>query len=382
MKRQHVFFLLNTSFFRRLRLYIPGLLCVFMVSQVMAARVKDVAQLDGVSNMQLVGYGLVVGLAGTGDGSRTEFTVQSVANMLQKMGVEVPADKIRLRNVAAVMVTAELPAFTKTGQKIDISISSMGDARSLEGGTLLMTPLQGTDGEFYAVGQGPISVGGSMQADHKNRRRRQKNHVLSGNIPNGAIVQKAMQVANMHTGVLRYILDQADFSSAVAMANAINVVFPQSALAEDASTVAIRVPRTEQQNLMAFIAQTENVDFELSTAAKVILNEKTGTLVSGSDVRISEVAVSHGNVVINIDMEEQVSQPNALSAGRTTSVTQEKVQMAQEEQMPKVKVLPSVTSAGELAQALNTLGVAPRDIISIFQAIKKAGALHAELILM
>lgn len=347
-----------------------------------AARVKDVASLDGLTSQQLVGYGLVVGLAGTGDGSRTAFTVQSVANMLKKMGVEVPADKMRLRNVAAVMVTAELPAFVKPGRKIDVSISSLGDARSLEGGMLLMTPLQSVNGEYYAVAQGAVSVGGNTVSDSKQRTRVQKNHTLSGNIPDGGLVKREVdQAAFQGGGTLRWVLGQPDFTSAVAMAEAINKVFPGSAKAEDASSVVVLVPPAARNDMMAFVARAENAEFVVSSVARVVLNEKTGTLVAGSDVRISEVAVSHGSIVIQVDATEAVSQPNAFAAGRTTRTTNESVNVGAEK-VPEVKVLPSVTNAGQLAQALNSLGVSPRDIISIFQAIKRAGALQAELVVM
>lgn len=357
------------------------LLCL-TVTSIFATRVKDVASLDGLASQQLVGYGLVVGLAGTGDGSRTAFTVQSVANMLKKLGVEVPADKMRLRNVAAVMVTAELSAFVKPGRKIDVAISSLGDARSLEGGMLLMTPLQGVDGEYYAVAQGAISVGGNTVSDSKQRTRVQKNHTLSGNIPDGGLVKREVdQAAFTGGGTLRWVLGQPDFTSAVAMAEAINKLFPNSAKAEDASSVIVLVPPTARADVMTFVSRTENAEFAISSVARVVLNEKTGTLVAGSDVRISEVAVSHGSIVIQVDATESVSQPNAMSAGRSTRTTNEKVDMGAEK-VPEVKVFPSITNAGQLAQALNSLGVSPRDIISIFQAIKRAGALQAELVVM
>jgi flagellar P-ring protein precursor FlgI len=360
-----------------------GLVLVLAAVAAQATRVKDVASLDGLSNQQLVGYGLVVGLAGTGDGSNTAFTVQSVVNMLKKLGIEVPADKMRLRNVAAVMVTAELAPFVKPGRKVDVTISSLGDARSLEGGTLLMTPMQAADGEYYVMAQGAVSVGGSFVADSKQRARVQKNHTLAGNIPEGGIVKREVdQAALSNGGALRWVLSAPDFSSAVAMAEAINKIFPASAQAEDASTVAVAVPVNLRADLMAFIAKSENAEFAVSSVARVVLNEKTGTLVSGADVRISEVAVSHGSVVINVDAKESASQPNALSQGRTASVVNETVAMNAPASKPEVKVIPQVTSAGQLAQALNALGVEPRDIISIFQAIKRAGALQAELIVM
>lgn len=346
-----------------------------------AARIKDVAYLDGAANIQVVGYGLVVGLAGTGDGNSTQFTVRSVANMLQKLGVEVPADKMRLRNVAAVMVTAEVAPFVKTGRKIDVSISSLGDARSLEGGTLLMTPLQGADGEVYAVAQGAVSLGGSVASDSQNRARMRKNHALSGTMPDGGIVQREVFTQTAGDGFMRWVLAQPDFSSAVAMANSINEIYPSSAQAEDAGSVRINLALIKD-DIMNMIARTENLEFATSSVARVVLNERTGTLVAGNEVSISEIAVSHANVVIQIEGQTQVSQPNPFSAGRTTSVLQEQVSMASGEKKPEYKALPAVSNAGQLAQALNSLGVSPRDIVSIFQAIKRAGALQAELVIM
>ncbi len=348
-----------------------------------AARVKDVATLDGLSNEQLIGYGLVVGLPGSGDGTRTAFTLQSVANMLKKLGIEVPQDQMKLRNVAAVMVTAELAPFTRPGKKIDVSISSLGDARSLEGGTLLMTPLQGSDGEYYVVAQGAVSVGG-LDVQGKTSTKSRKGQPLGGSIPNGGIVKRDVgQTAFANPAELRWVLSQPDFSSAVAMAESINKLFPNSAVAEDASTVAVKVPKEAQKDLMAFVAKSENAAFVTGNVARVVMNERTGTLVSGSEVRISEVVVSHGSIIIQVDAQETASQPNALSQGQTASVINEQVAMKNAgEPKPEVKVIPAITNAGELAQALNSLGVAPQDIIIIFQAIKKAGALHAELVLM
>jgi len=351
-------------------------LLVILASKASAARVKDMATLNGVSEQQLVGYGLVVGLAGTGDGARTQFTVQSVANMLQKMGIVVNPNDLRLRNVAAVMVTANLPAFVKPGKKIDVSISSLGDARSLEGGTLLMTPLQGSDGEYYAQAQGAISVGGVSAKSGRNSFK--KGHALSGNLPEGAVVYKEIESADLKNGSLRWVLSNPDFTSAVAMANAINQIFPNTAIAEDASTVLVNVPETMRNDYMSFIARAETAEFNPNTNSRVVLNEKTGTVVSGSNVQIDEVAVSHGSITIQV-ANTQAAAPAPL-LGPATLVNNQ--QLTVQEQRPETRVLPTITNAGQLAQALNSLGVSPQDIISIFQAVKKAGALHAELVIM
>jgi flagellar P-ring protein precursor FlgI len=342
-----------------------------------AARVKDMATLDGVSEQQLVGYGLVVGLAGTGDGTRTQLTNQSASNMLQKMGIVVSADDLRLRNVAAVMVTASLPAFVKPGKKIDVNISSLGDARSLEGGTLLMTPLQGSDGEYYAQAQGAISVGG-ISATAGKRNSMKKGHTLSGSVPNGAVVYKEIESASLKTGQLRWVLSNPDFSSAVAMAGAINQVFPNSAIAEDASTVLVNVPESMKSDYMSFIARAEQAEFTPNTNSRIVLNEKTGTIISGSTVQIDEVAVSHGSITIQVANTQEAALPTFI--GQATLINNQRLNV--QEQRPETRVLPAVSNAGQLAQALNSLGVSPQDIISIFQAIKKAGALHAELVIM
>lgn len=348
---------------------------VLLVSRATAARIKDVATLQGVSEQQLVGYGLVVGLAGTGDGANTQFTVQSVANMLQKMGIVVNPNELRIRNAAAVMVTANLPAFVKPGQKIDVSISSLGDARSLEGGTLLLTPLQASDGEYYAQAQGPITLGALTARSGRNSVK--KGHALSGTMPNGAIVYQEIASANLKTGTLRWQLSNPDFTSAVAMANAINQIFPNTAIAEDASTVLVNVPETLRNDYMAFIARAESAEFTPNTSARVVLNEKTGTVVSGANVQIDEIAVSHGSITVQIANTQTAVTP---LMGQVAIMNNQQINV--QEPSTETRVMPAINNAGQLAQALNNLGVSPMDIISIFQAIKKAGALHAELVVM
>jgi flagellar P-ring protein precursor FlgI len=351
-------------------------LLIVLVSKATAARVKDMATLEGISEQQLVGYGLVVGLAGTGDGTSTQFTVQSVANMLQKMGIVVNSNDLRLRNVAAVMVTASLPAFVKPGKKIDVAISSLGDARSLEGGTLLMTPLQASDGEYYAQAQGAVNLGGVSTKSGRNSFK--KGHTLSGTLPNGAVVYREIESANLKNGTLRWVLSDPDFTSAVAMANAINQIFPGSSIAEDASTVLVNVPEPMRNDYISFIARAEGAEFNPNTNARIVLNEKTGTVVSGANVQISEIAVSHGSITVQIANTQTTATPTFI--GQATLINNQ--QMNVQEPRTETRVLPAVNNAGQLAQALNSLGVSPKDIISIFQAIKKAGALHAELVIM
>lgn len=363
---------------KSIRIFLCVLLGLFVSAN--AVRIKDVAQLEGLSDTQLVGYGIVVGLNGSGDGTRTQFTTQSVINMLRNMGIEVPSDNIRLRNVAAVMVTANLHPFVKKGGRIDVSISSLGDAKSLEGGTLLMTPLQGPDRQVRVVAQGAVSTGGlsAMTAGASSAR---KNQVLSGLIPGGGIVQVERKFESLDSDhEIRWALRSPDFSSAVAMAKALDSIFPGMAKAEDAGSVVLKIPENRQNDLMNFVSISENVEFTPSTIARVILNEKTGTVVAGTGVKIDEVAVSHGSVTIKVQNNNQVSQPNSFSQGTTVASSSTNVTM--QEQPSQMKVIPQASSVGDLSQALNSLGVSPRDIIAIFQAIKKAGALHAELIIM
>ncbi len=354
-----------------------------MVLNLWSARLKDMGRLDGLEEIHLVGYGLVVGLAGTGDGPQSSFTVQTTVNMLRNMGIEVPDEKIRLRNVAAVMVTSKLEPFHKKGGKIDVSLSSMGDARSLEGGTLLMTPLIAEDQEIYAVAQGAISVGGMSASTPRGKASYRQNQTLSGQIPNGGLIKREWGTSlDLTRGEFLWSLNEPDFSSAQAVVVALQRNFGDSvAMAQDPATIKIQLPSEFESNPIAFIAALENVEFNPSTTAKVILNEKTGTVVAGADVRLSEVAVSHGNISIEIQAADSVSQPNPLTLGTTQSVISEQLKV----DGPKssdMKVLPAITNVGELSTALNSMGVAPRDVISIFQAIKKAGALHADLVIM
>ncbi|MEO7425333.1 MAG: flagellar basal body P-ring protein FlgI [Fibrobacteria bacterium] len=351
-----------------------------------ASRIKDVAKMDGLAETQLIGYGLVVGLRSTGDGPRTQFTTQSVVNMLRNTGIEVPRERIQVRNVAAVMVTAKLSPFMKRGSNIDVTVSSIGDAKSLEGGTLLMSPLQATDGEIYALAQGALSIGGLNREGPQGKSSYTKNHALVGEIPNGAIIQKESPGGLMASEEVRISLASPDFSSAVAMAKAINANFKKAvAEAKDPVTIAVAIPDEYKGKHMEFMAEVENLDFLVSTVAKVVLNEKTGTVIAGGNVSISEVAVSQGGITIQVKDNQQAQVSNAAApfggttqASTSTQSTDIKVDEAKSEMM----VLPTSSNVADLAKSLNTLGVSPRDIISIFQAIKRAGALNAELIVM
>jgi flagellar P-ring protein precursor FlgI len=359
-----------------------------------SVRIKDVAKINGVEDLQVYGYGLVVGLAGTGDRTNTVFTAQTMKNMLKNMGIELPEKQIIMRNVAAVMVTGNVDPFKKRGTRIDVSVSSIGDARSLEGGTLIMTPLQGPDGEMYATAQGAISTGG-YDIRSKGVNRTTMNHTLVGRIPDGAIIQREYIFNDFSDVDLALSLDKPDFSSAVAMATAINGymaaqfgINQRIAQALDASSVSLNYKLSSNEistannpfGLAEFIAYIENITFDVATSAKVVINERTGTIVAGGNVRISQIAVTHGGIKVEISNKPSIIQPLPFSFGRTQSIPNPEVIIEQKDM--DVVVLDETSTASDLAQALNSLGVASRDIISIFQAIKEAGALQAQLIIM
>jgi flagellar P-ring protein precursor FlgI len=351
-------------------------------------RIKDVATVSGVEELQLFGYGLVVGLSGTGDRRNTVFTEQTIRNMLKNMDIELPDKYMRTENVAAVMVNAMLPPYKKRGTRIDVTVSSLGDARSLEGGTLILTPLQGADGKIYATAQGPLATGGY---DVKNRglSHIKKNHVTVGRVPDGAIIQQEYAVSALDSGALSISLQDPDFSSAVSMAEAIRAEFQDDfagtiAEAVDAGTVRLNyalinrgVLGDDVMSLPQFIARVENVTFESHNSARVVINEKTGTIVAGGEVKISAVAVTHGGIKVEIVNRAETVQPRPFTLGQTATIP--RPEMTVEEKNPEMVVLRGSTTIADLAQALNSLGVSPRDEIAIFQAIKQAGALHARL---
>lgn len=362
-----------------------ALILILGHSLAQAVRVKDVARVEGAEETQLIGYGLVVGLKGSGDGPRTAFTTQSVINMLRNMGIEIPKDRIQVRNVAAVMVTAKMTPYHKRGQALDVTVSSLGDAKSLEGGTLLLSPLQNAQGDIFAMAQGAMSVGGIAREGSQGRASLSKNHALAGIVPGGALVQKELPAVALSNTELRVDLQSPDFSSAVNLAKAVNTKFSATvALALDPVTVKLTLPKDWQARPMEFISEVENLDFNVSTVARVVLNEKTGTVISGGNVSISEVAVAQGSITVEIkqtqDNQIQTATAPGVATQQATSNTNESIKATEDK--GSVRVLPASTSVSDLAKSLNALGVTPRDIISIFQAIKTAGALHADLIVM
>ena len=343
-----------------------------------AIRIKDLASLKGVRSNQLIGYGLVVGLNGTGDKQSTTFTVQGLANMLSRMGVKVTADQVKVKNVAAVMVTAELPPFARLGNRIDVILSSLGDSNSLAGGTLLITPLKGLDGKTYVVAQGPISVGGFLAGGAAATVS--KNHPTVGRIPRGGLVERELPLKFSELEHLTVNLDTPDFTTADRVAQRINQAMPAfKATALDPATVRIHLPQDPKSNPVALIAQLENLEVKPDLSAKVVVDERTGTVVMGEAVRISTVAVASGALTISIAEGADVSQALPFAQGGQTVVTpRTEVQVGEKKVGLKV-VDGTAISIGDVVKALNALGATPRDLIVILQAIKAAGALLADL---
>lgn len=341
-----------------------------------AARIKDLAAIKGVRTNQLVGYGLVVGLDGTGDKSGTEFTIQSLVNMMEQMGVRVNANDVKVKNVAAVMVTAGMPPFSRIGNRIDVVVSSVGDAKSLVGGTLLLTPLKAVDGQVYALAQGPLSVGGIGAGGPGGSVT--KNHLLAARVTGGGSVEREVPMQLNGKENLTMTLFNPDFTTALRVADRINMTLgPQTASAIDSATLTLNVPETYRENVASFLAQVETLDVEPDTMAKIIVNEKTGTVVMGENVRISTVAISHGNLSISVRESASVSQPEPFGRGTTVVTPQTDIEIVEEDK--KLMLIESGASIRDLVKALNAVGVTPRDLISIFQSIKAAGALQAEL---
>ncbi len=380
----HRSFVTGHPVIRRFARAITGVLClvswVFCACPLHAARVKDLALVEGGRDNQLVGYGLVVGLAGDGD-SNAASTLRAVANTLQRYGISVSASDIKAKNVAAVMLTADISAFLKPGARIDVTVASMGDAKSLQGGVLLQTPLLGGDGRVYAVAQGAIAIGGFLGgAGGAGGATVQKNHPTVGSISNGAIVEREIPAVFVQDNQLRLLLHNPDFTSAARMADAINTRWAGLALATDAATVSVRVPDDYRGRDVSFLADLGTVEVAPDTLARIVINERTGTIVATSTVRIAQVAIAHGTLTITVSSNVGVSQPNAFNnSGQTTTVPS--TQTAVNETKGGFTIFDEPPTIQRLAAALNALGVSARDMMAIFQSLKRAGALQAELII-
>jgi flagellar P-ring protein FlgI len=343
-------------------------------------RLRDLVMVAGARDNQLVGFGLVVGLAGDGDKDPV-YTQQTIANMLRRYGINVPATTLSAKNVAVVMVTANIQAFVKQGARIDVQVASMGDAKSLQGGVLLQTPLLGADNKVYAVAQGPIAVGGfSVGTGGGGGATVTKNHPTVAQIIEGAIVEREIPAEIVHDDTVELLLREPSFISVALMANAINQVFTNSAHAIDSTSVQVHMPPGAENNPIDFIAALESLEITPDTPARIIINERTGTIVATANVKISSCAVACGNITINIASTLDVSQPAPFSRGGQTVVTPNTTTDVTEKKAALV-TFPELPTVEKVAAALNTLGVTPRDMMAIFQAMKQAGALQAELLI-
>jgi len=345
-----------------------------------SSRLKDVASLQGAGPMPLIGYGLVVGLNKTGDKRQTIFSAQTLANMLERFGLSVPAGQIKIENVAAVLVTAELPPYARPGARLDVTASSVGDARSLQGGTLLATPLRGMNGEIYALAQGPLSIGGFGGGTSGNSV--QVNHLTVGRVPEGGLVQVGGGGTLAQTDTLTLALREPDFVSAERVAQSINAALgAETARVVDPGTVTLKVPEQYHAAIADLMARIDVLPVETDAVARVVINERTGTVVIGGNVRIGQAAVAHGNLSVKISTKYEVSQPSPFSkTGDTKVVPNEQVDVR--ENPARLVALEEGTTLDHVVRALNALGASPRDIIAIMQALKAAGALRAEIVIL
>jgi flagellar P-ring protein FlgI len=344
-----------------------------------SARLKDVATLQGPSSTPLIGYGLVVGLNKTGDRKQTIFSTQTLANMLERFGVAVGAKDMKIENVAAVLVTTDLGPYNQPGSRLDVTASSIGDARSLQGGTLLPTPLRGPDGNVVAMAQGPLSIGGFGAASGGTSVA--VNHLTVGRVPRGGLVQVARASTMPSDGVLRLAVNEPDFISARRIASAINnELNADAARVVDAGTIAVEVPDRYRTSVPDLVARLEPLPITLDSVAKVVINERTGTVVLGGDVRLGQAAVAHGALSVRITTDLKVSQPAPLSQGQTVVTPQSGVRV--DEADSRLVALDVGTTLADVVKAMNALGATPRDIIAIMQALKAAGALRAELVIL
>ena len=347
-------------------------------------RVKDIAYVDGVRENQLFGYGVVVGLSGTGDSQQVvNFTTKMLTNVFEKLGViiENREQNFISKNIAIVMVTANIPAFAKPGTRLDILVSTVGDAKSLKGGVLLQTSIQGADNEVYAVAQGPLSISGSENLQGQGQS------VVKGvstvaTIPSGAIVEREIPFNIFDGDYIDLVLRDPDFTTSTRLVRAIGNVFGSVAMPLSPAVVRVNVPDEYLgvQRLIGFISEIEDISVSPDSIARIIINERTGTIVVGKDVRISTVAVAHGNLTITITESPEVVQPSPFGGGQTEVIPSTEIEI--DEQRAQLKVVAEGATVHDVARTLNILGVTPRDLIAIFQAIKKAGSLHAELVVM
>ena len=365
-----------TPYLRRIpALFFTVLLILALASPAGAVRIKDIATFSGMRDNQLVGYGLVIGLHGTGDKKDSVFTISSMVNMMDRLGISVDPKLYKPKNVASVIVTARMPVSAKPGSRMDVTVSSLGDASSLQGGVLIQTSLKGIDGKIYALAQGPLALGG-YGADGAAART-QKNVTTVASIPGGAIVERGVPFEFNEQEKLTLHLSIADFSTSQQIAERLNSTMGgQFARAIDASSVVLNIPSHYQGNLVPLMASVENLEISPDVAAKVVVDEKTGTVVLGRDVRVARAAVAHGNLQITVQEGQQVSQPGPFSQGQTVVTPVTNLSTAEEHR--RLVIMEGATLQ-ELVDGLNAVGATPRDLISILRALKASGALYAEL---
>jgi flagellar P-ring protein precursor FlgI len=370
----------NTGWRLRAACVLLGIAVLLLTAPAQAERIKDIARFSGVRANALTGYGVVVGLSGTGD-QNLEFTIQSLKSATARLGVLIPPGIApQLKNAAAVMITAELPAFAKPGQRLDVTVSALGQAKSLRGGTLLLAPMQGADGEIYALAQGNLAVGG-FGAEGKDGSKIVVGTPSSGRIPGGASVERAVPSPFAGDAALRLDLNEQDFSAARSIAEAINTALgSEVAGADDGATISIRAPADVRQRI-ALAARIESLDVRLGAPpARVIVNARTGTVVIGGEVRILPAAVAHGNLTVRITENQQASQPNPFGGGRTAITQQSTVEAG--EAPGRMQLFEPGARLGDIVDAVNALGAAPGDLVAILEALKAAGALRAELVVI
>jgi flagellar P-ring protein precursor FlgI len=352
-----------------------GLISVLDSSAVAASRIKDVAVFEGVRDNQLVGYGLVVGLNGTGDRNQTFFSTQTLANMLERSGVTVNPQQVRVKNIAAVMVTANLPPFVRQGSRIDVTVSSIGDAQSIQGGVLILTTLHSVDSMVYATAQGPVAISGYSATGATSRAL--TNHPTVGRVPNGALVEREVPVDLAGKTKLNLVLHSSDFTTAARAVRSINaIVGTNVAAALDGRTITVSIPSEYANRTVEFMAMVENAKMDVDVPARVILNEKTGTIVMGKEVKVAEVSIIHGTLSVQVGTLFSVSQPTEFSLGQTQVVPESTVTTQEDK---KTVTLRDGATVEEVVRGLTAIGAGPRDIIAILQAIKAQGALQAEL---
>jgi len=344
-------------------------------------RIKDICDFQNKQEVDLIGYGLIIGLDGSGDGNGTQFTIQSLTNMMERMGLTVDADKVKVKNVAAVLVTAKMSSLQKQGTQFDVTVSSIGDASSLQGGTLLMTPLSDANGTVRAVAQGPVSIGGfNVQVDDGNRIV--NNYTLVGRVPGGAKVTNPLETPDEQERELYLALRDPDFTTAYRIAERINIKYGTTALAVNGGTVRVLIPDSLSHplNRTKFLSDIGQLAIVPDNVARVVINEKTGTIVAGEHVTIEPVAIAHGTITVNIQSSPIISQPEAFSLGETVLTQESRISVS--DQTARVVELKRSVYLSDIATALNKIGATPRDIIAIFQALKQAGALRSELVIL